>query len=195
MGNRKFYFWVYVFIVGVMRVYVYRDVLVFFVSKEYFFFFEMGVEGLEGYLMNMCLQGELEYNDFVCWFWDLSVDDLLDGQKERIWEQVRSVMGEVFEVVVREMMVYFQLLEQGFEVWGVDFLVDGKENVWLLEVNSFLDFKQMGRLMGVVEGFWRGVVDRVVRLFVMGEEGEEVKGMELVREVDLGRRFQSWGVR
>lgn len=189
MGNRKFHLRVYALTVGAMRVYVYRDVLALFASKGYSFPPEMGVEGLEGHLTNTCLQSEPEYNDSVRRFWDLSVDDLPDGQKERIWEQVRSVTGEVFEAAAREMMVHFQPLEQGFEVWGVDFLVDGKENVWLLEVNSFPDFKQTGRLTGVVEGFWRGVVDRAVRPFVTGEEGEEVKGMELVREVDLGRRF------
>ncbi|KAK4677066.1 hypothetical protein QC764_0066920 [Podospora pseudoanserina] len=189
MGNRKFHLRVYALTVGAMRVYVYRDVLALFASKGYSFPPEMGVEGLEGHLTNTCLQGEPEYNDSVRRFWDLSADDLPDGQKERIWEQVRSVTGEVFEAAAREMMVHFQPLEQGFEVWGVDFLVDGKENVWLLEVNSFPDFKQTGRLTGVVEGFWRGVVDRAVRPFVTGKEGEEVKGMELVREVDLGRRF------
>ena len=62
----------------------------------------------------------------------------------------------------------------------------------MLEVNAFPDFKQTGGdLMGIVEGFWRGVMrEGVARFFgVDADRGEGEDGdMVLVREVDLGRR-------
>ncbi|KAK4176426.1 tubulin-tyrosine ligase [Triangularia setosa] len=193
LQNRKFHLRVYALTVGAMRVYVYKDILALFSSKPYQFPPSTDPEELDAHLTNTCLQSSPEYNDSVHRFWDLPSSELGDTKKENIWEQVKSVTGEVFEAAAREMMIHFQPLEQGFEVWGVDFLVDGEENVWLLEVNSFPDFKQTGRLTGVVEGFWRGVVREAVVPFVTGEgggKGDGEKGeMELVREVELGRRF------
>ncbi|KAK0742467.1 survival protein sure-like phosphatase/nucleotidase [Apiosordaria backusii] len=198
LQNRKFHLRVYALTVGAMKVYCYRDILALFSSKPYKFPPTTDPEELDAHLTNTCLQSSPEYNDSVHRFWDLPSSDLSGQQKENIWVQVQQVTGEVFEAAAREMMIHFQPLEQGFEVWGVDFLVDEKENVWLLEVNSFPDFKQTGRLTSVVEGFWKGVVGRAVVPFVLGEQnGEGGKGgtqkgegdMVLVREVELGRRF------
>ncbi|KAK4198615.1 tubulin-tyrosine ligase [Triangularia verruculosa] len=163
LNNRKFHLRVYALTVGAMNVYVYKDILALFSSKPYVFPPTTDPEDLDSHLTNTCLQTSPEYNDSVHRFWDLPSSDLADGKKEKIWEQVKAVTGEVFEAAAREMMIHFQPLEQGFEVWGVDFLVDAEEDVWLLEVNSFPDFKQTGRLTSVVEGFWRAVVETAVR--------------------------------
>ncbi|KAL2257517.1 hypothetical protein VTK26DRAFT_80 [Humicola hyalothermophila] len=128
-------------------------------------------------------------------FWSLPASDLAPEQKEAIFTRICAVTGELFEAAARAMTVHFQPLEQAFEVFGLDFLVDAAATPWLLEVNAFPDFKQTGaRLTGVVGGFWRGVVGRAVlgRLVAGGGagEGEGEDGMVLVRRVDLGRR---WG--
>lgn len=87
------------------------------------------------------------------------------------------------------MMIHFQTLPNAFEVFGLDFMVDQEGETWLLEVNSFPDFRQTGReLERVVGGFWEGVVGVGVAPF-FGLGGEEGNGdMVLVKEVDLGRR-------
>ncbi|KAK4190783.1 tubulin-tyrosine ligase [Podospora australis] len=205
MGNRKFHVRVYAVAVGSMQVYVYRDMLALFASKPYQApGMEDEGEDLEGHLTNTCLQSSPDYDEVVHRFWDLP--GLGEKQKGGIFKQICEVTGEVFEAAAREMMVHFQPLEGGFEAFGIDFLVSeeekegegGKEErVWLLEVNAFPDFKQTGKLTGVVGGFWEGVVKVAVEGFVNGEDnkkkemevGGEVGGMKLVRRVDLGRRF------
>ncbi|KAI9851940.1 MAG: hypothetical protein M1830_006839 [Pleopsidium flavum] len=92
-------------------------------------------------------------------------------------------------------------LPNAFEIFGVDFMVDEMGSAWLLEVNAFPDFAQTGEeLRGVVGGLWEGVVGVVVPgFFGIGgerkgssefEEGasEGVAGLEMVLDLDLGRR-------
>ncbi len=80
----------------------------------------------------------------------------------------------------------------------MDFLVDERAAVWLLEVNAFPDFAQTGDgLVGLVGGLWEAVVGRVVRGFFGGgygrgdcdgdEEGDGEVGLELVLDLDLRR--------
>ena len=100
--------------------------------------------------------------------------------------------GELFEGAARAMPVHFQTMPNAFEVYGLDFMVDEAGDVWLLEVNAFPDFKQTGgELKEVVAGFWKGVVRRGVRDWVMGTQGEKKEDEDQwvkVREIDLGRR-------
>ncbi|KAK4164503.1 tubulin-tyrosine ligase [Cladorrhinum sp. PSN259] len=201
--RRKFHIRVYVLCLGSMKVYVYRDMLALFAGKEYVPP-SFGTADLDSHLTNTCLQGEGGAKDAesVRRFWDLKDDDISQERLENIWRQICEVTGEVFEAAARGMMVHFQPLESGFEVFGLDFLVGGggrdgnDDTAYLLEVNAFPDFKQTGEgLTGVVGGFWEGVVSVAVKGFVQGgsnREGEEEKYkgmmMELVRDVDLGRR-------
>jgi len=112
--------------------------------------------------------------------------------KEDIWKQICSITGEIFEAAARGMMVHFQTMPNAFEVFGVDFLVDGEGRAWLLEVNAFPDFRQTGNeLRGLVGGLWEEVVGRVVGGF-FGIEGEGEKEGEgdlvCARRVELGRK-------
>lgn len=214
MDNRKFHIRTYVLCVGSMKVYVYRDMLALFAAKGYQppslpasspnddDASEGGGNGeaeetgldLEAHLTNTCLQhGQGEINNSVHRFW--SVPGLESAKAESIFEQICQVTGEIFEAAARGMMIHFQPLENGFEVYGLDFLVDDQGVPWLLEVNAFPDFKQTGGLKSVVSGFWEGVVRIAVGGLVgLVEGGESTKekeeGMVLVRDLDLGRR---WG--
>lgn len=91
-------------------------------------------------------------------------------------------------------MIHFQTLPNAFEVFGLDWLVDARGTVWLLEVNAFPDFAQTGKgLSGVVGGVWEGVVGVGVAGFFEGMDGgvegeEERWGMKRVLDLDLGRR-------
>ncbi|KAM7197357.1 tubulin-tyrosine ligase [Rhypophila sp. PSN 637] len=205
MDKRKFHIRTYVLCVGALKVYVYGDMLALFAGKPY----EaptLALSGeeeervdnvdLEAHLTNTCLQhGQGEVNDSVHRFWD--VPGLDRNKAESIFEQICQVTGEVFEAAARGMMVHFQPMENGFEVFGLDFLVDAEGRPWLLEVNAFPDFKQTGGLKSVVGGFWEEVVRLAVGGFVgrSEEEGagettkEEKHDMVLVRDLDLGRRW------
>ena len=211
LQNRKFHIRVYVLAVGALKVYVYKDMLALFAGVPYVSPTAPSSSeeelDLSAHLTNTCLQTYLSPNaaeNSVHRFWDLpslSPTHFPESKAQDIWDQICEVTGELFEAAAREMMIHFQPMEQAFEVYGLDFLVDaaddsnGKNTAWLLEVNAFPDFKQTGELKGVVGGFWEGVVREAVGGFVGvgkegvdGKEGDDEK-MRLVREVDLGRRW------
>lgn len=205
VDGRKFHVRVYVLAVGSMKVYVYRDMLALFASKNYVP--PGGAEGddeevdLDAHLTNTCLQGEdtAAKANSVRRFWEI---ELPEGAADRVFEQICAVTGELFEAAARGMMVHFQPLESAFEVYGLDFLVDAAGTAWLLEVNAFPDFKQTGDLTELVAGFWAGVLRLAVLPFARGGSGDDVDhvagreekveaDMVLVRDVDLGRRWGS----
>ena len=158
MGGRKFHVRVYVLCVGSMKVYVYGDMLALFAAGVYKVPGEEdgGEIDLDAHLTNTCLQHEkgMEAGDSVKRFWELVGLGMEEEMAEGVWKQICEVTGEVFEAAARGMMVHFQPLENAFEVFGLDFLVDEEGTPWLLEVNAFPDFKQTGDLKGVVGGFW-----------------------------------------
>ncbi|KAL8392879.1 hypothetical protein RB595_002898 [Gaeumannomyces hyphopodioides] len=125
--------------------------------------------------------------------------------KDSIFAQICDVTGATFEAAARGMMMHFQPLPNAFEVFGVDFLIDARGGAWLLEVNSFPDFKQTGDdLRDVVAGLWEGVVRLAVVPFVSSPSPSSSEApsslpaagasgggdMVLVKDIDLGRR---WG--
>ncbi|KAH9885532.1 5'/3'-nucleotidase sure [Xylariomycetidae sp. FL2044] len=116
--------------------------------------------------------------------------------KTSIFHQICAVTGEVFEAAARGMRMHFSPLPNAFEVFGLDFLVDARGKVWLLEVNSFPDFRQTGdELSELVLGLWEGVLEKgFLRRRAAGkgdgererEKEEEEEKMVHVRRVDLG---------
>ena len=80
-------------------------------------------------------------------FWNLNLDDSdLNSNKSKlnsIFAQIKDCVGELFECLFYEPTV-FQPLENAFELYGFDFLVDQNLNCFFLEANSFPDFKQTG---------------------------------------------------
>lgn len=210
LSNRKFHIRVYVLAIGALKVYVYKDMLALFAGVPYTSPITSStteeVEAkeldLSAHLTNTCLQTYTSPNaaeNSVHRFWDLpslSPTHFPQSKAENIWDQICEVTGDLFEAAARGMMIHFQPMEQAFEVYGLDFLVDaddesGRNTAWLLEVNAFPDFKQTGELKGVVGGFWEGVVREAVGGFVgvKKADGVEDEKMRLVREVDLGRRW------
>ncbi|KAI1354650.1 survival protein sure-like phosphatase/nucleotidase [Xylaria sp. FL0043] len=227
--DRKFHIRTYVACVGGLDVYVYRRMLALFAGKPYVaprysassgFSNETqnhapnsGDIDLEAHLTNTCLQRSVAENT-VQPFWDLplsssssssSSSSTESGEKDaktHIFDQICAITGEVFEAAARSMQMHFRPLENAFEIFGLDFLVDAKGCVYLLEVNAFPDFRQTGdELRGIVAGLWREVLGRAVGGFFGGgfgrdrdrgrergrERGEESEQLVLVRRVDLGR--------
>lgn len=201
--NRKFHIRTYVLCAGAMRVYVCREMLALFAGKPYSPPWERTTTSsslsgnindddgyLDAHLTNTCLQGPRADAISVQRFWAL--DDMSAQVKADVFGQICEVTGELFEAAARGMAVHFQPLPFAFEAYGLDFLVGGDGNIWLLEVNAFPDFRQTGEGLRdtVVAEFWRGAVRWGVGPWVGVEEegkgGDD--GMVLVREVDLGRR-------
>lgn len=192
--NKKFHIRAYVLAIGGLKVYVYRQMLALFAAKRYLPPWEESSD-LAGHLTNTCLQtGEREGS--VKLFWELE-KDISNGRQalEMMWENVKDIVSEVWEAAARGMRVHFQTLPNAFEIFGVDFLVDADMNVFLLEVNSYPDFKQTGEeLSQVIDGLFDGVVWEAVKPFFNenpNEKGWEETGVtndDMVRvlDIDLG---------
>ncbi|KAI0129477.1 5'/3'-nucleotidase sure [Xylariales sp. AK1849] len=207
--SRKFHIRTYVLCVGILDVYVYREMLALFAGKPYVAPWEDGGEDLEAHLTNTCLQRSVT-DGTVRKFWDIDLPSASSTtnspSKDRIFDQICSITGDVFEAATRGMMMHFQPLPNAFEVYGVDFLVDAKGTAWLLEINAFPDFKQTGdELQGLVAELWECVLSLSVGRFFPdqmragsdaarskedGEISSDAQNMVHVRNVDLGRR---WG--
>ncbi|KAI0514932.1 survival protein sure-like phosphatase/nucleotidase [Xylaria bambusicola] len=217
--DRKFHIRTYVACVGGLDVYVYRHMLALFAAKPYVpprysppqqdqGHEESSLSGgnidLEAHLTNTCLQRSVAENT-VQLFWDLPLSDLPSSSsvgeeeggskgrdaKTHIFEQICDLTGEVFEAAARTMQMHFRPLENAFEIFGLDFLVDAAGDVYLLEVNAFPDFRQTGdELRDVVAGLWKEVLGRAVGGFFGGRGGSgrdgEAGDLVLVRQVDLG---------
>ncbi|SPO05052.1 related to pig tubulin-tyrosine ligase [Cephalotrichum gorgonifer] len=185
VDNRKFHIRTYVLCVGRLKVYVYKPMLALFASKDYAAPWESG--DLETHLTNTCLQSEPS-DSSVRLFESLPLDDAL---KRSVEEQIREVTGDLFESAACSMPIHFQPQGNAFEIYGLDFLVDGEGKAWVLEVNAFPDFKQTGaELRGLVRGMW----EESLRLAVGSFFGVEAKGsasgdMVLVRNVELGSQW------
>lgn len=201
--NRKFHIRSYVLAVGALSVYVYKEMLALFAPESYT---EPGsvasvmstntVADPRAHLTNTCLQDGSREGSVVP-FWDLPCTTLTCHRtwKLSVYKQICAATGTLFEAAAREQMIHFQTLENAFEVFGVDWMVDERGTAWLLEVNAFPDFKQSGdELKSVVQRLW----DRVIGIAVKGffyptkDNGEEKEGerypMTKVLDIDLGRR-------
>ncbi|BCS22664.1 putative acid phosphatase [Aspergillus puulaauensis] len=206
LNNRKFHIRTYVLATGALKVYVFKEMLALFASKQYVSptssseDSEDPVADLTRHLTNTCFQDKsVPESETVRRFWNLPYDPLPNSKlsptwKEDIYEQICSVTGELFTAAARGMMIHFQTVPNAFEVFGVDFLVDEGGSVWLLEVNAFPDFGQTGEELRdiVVGGLFGGVVDVAVDEFFGGDgekkNGQGDNGMRLVADLDLGRK-------
>ncbi len=203
--NHKFHIRTYVLAVGALKIYVYKPMLALFAAAPYLPPWES--QDLRIHLTNTCLQGTHILEGSVRLFWDL--EDFITvphpspsnnpkdrtGQsttwKDDVWQQICVITAETFEAASRVSSVHFQPLPNAFEIFGLDFLVDGSGRAWLLEVNAFPDFQQTGEeLKEIVEGLFEEVVGVAVVPFFCGGEGAKsgTERMRLVLDLDLGRR-------
>ncbi|KAK2750976.1 hypothetical protein FQN57_000051 [Myotisia sp. PD_48] len=199
-SNRKFHIRVYVLAIGSLKVYVFKEMLALFANREYAPPWanerdgeEEQVEDEEDYLSrhltNTCLQtssvGETAHmtnqnfaSENVQRFWNLDdIDTSLEpGWKERVYDQICAVTGEVFHAAAMGMMVHFQTLPNAFEIFGVDFLVDAAGTVWLLELNAFPDFRQTGEELKreVVGKLFSTVMETAVKPFFFGPSSDDI---------------------
>jgi hypothetical protein len=191
-GNRKFHIRTYVLSVGALKVYVYRPMLALFAAQPYAPPWEQS--DLKAHLTNTCLQDTGNREGAVHSFWDLDgTVPVINSEdwKNDVFKQICSVTGELFLAAAKNNAVHFQPLPNAFELFGLDYLVDGSGSAFLLEVNAFPDFKQTGSaLKALVAGLFDEVVDVAIKPF-FGIEGGKPDGTERMRKVldiDLGKR-------
>lgn len=173
-GNKKFHFRVYVLANGNIEVFVYDRILTLFAASEYSSPVDDNEEeiGMFGHLTNTCLQGEAAIGnnsvvEFKC------LQGLTDEQKQYIFEQICEVVGEVFKAAVSVDKMNFQPLKNAFEIYGLDFIVNEKLEVQLLEINAFPDFRQTGDgLKGLINQLFDGVIRYSVVPFFQGTAPE-----------------------
>ncbi|KAF3927700.1 hypothetical protein ABW21_db0204383 [Orbilia brochopaga] len=204
MPARKFHVRTYILAVGALAVYVYRPMLALFAATAYTHPSHQHTSSttptdsenssdpvdvdLTAHLTNTCLQNGA-HDGAVLPFWSLPTTHLVSENTLETWfDEICSVTGELFRAAVGGGRVHFQPVPNGFEIFGVDFLVGEDGKVWLLEVNAFPDFKQTGEeLRGLVGGLFEEVV-RVAGGFFEGavegrgeKEGDErmVKVLEM----------------
>ena len=192
-GNRKFHIRVYVLAVGALKVYVFREMLALFAAKPYCpppRNMDDEVIDLGAHLTNTCFQDESTHESLVYRFWELHETALGNDWKHEVWGQICNVTGEVFEAAAREQIVHFQTLPNAFEIFGVDFLVDAKLNVWLMELNAYPDFKQTGDVLRdvVVGGLFEEVIKIAVEPFFASTSSRNgTERMRLVKDFNMGR--------
>lgn len=190
-GKRKFHVRTYVLAAGALKVYVYRDMLALFAAKAYqspFHTKDTDVLDLAQHLTNTCFQDEATKSLSVYRFWDLESPGMQADWKDNAFRQICDITGEVFEAAAREQMIHFQAVPNGFEIFGVDFLIDKDINVWLLELNAYPDFKQTGLGLqdAVVGGLFQEVTKAAIAPFFGSAETHSSR-MPMVRSINLGR--------
>jgi tubulin--tyrosine ligase len=175
-SDRKFHIRTYVIAAGALRVYVYSHMLALFASETYSppWSSDAGNSSAEGsdllqrmrnvHLTNTCVQRSGnnhhidENNVFL-----LSKLPLSTSAHDSIQKQIQDTTSELFRAAAAS-PTDFQALPNAFEVFGVDFIVDEANNVWLLEVNAFPDFAQTGEELKnlVVKGLWKEIADVII---------------------------------
>ncbi|KAG7193692.1 uncharacterized protein KQ657_000379 [Scheffersomyces spartinae] len=185
--NKKFHLRVYVVCQGDLKVYVYRNILALFADTPFQLpsasdhsEIESDVIDLAGHLTNTCLQ-ELEA-PLVVPFWELN--GLSRTQQETVFQQVCTVVGELFEAATSVDKMNFQPMQNALEIYGIDFLVDATGRPTLLEVNAYPDFKQTGdELKPLIATLFESVATKVVEPLVHGLKESNTSSL-LVKVLD-----------
>ena len=165
-GRKKFHLRTYVVAQGDLNVFVYKHILALFADQEYPDATNQEDEEqieMGGHLTNTCLQAESDI--LVVPFWKLN--GLNQTQKDQIYNQVLEITKEVYQAAASVDKLNFQPLENAVEFFGVDFLVDENLDVYLLEVNSYPDFKQTGEdLKDIITELFDATVKTVIHPMV-----------------------------
>ncbi|RUP16260.1 tubulin-tyrosine ligase family-domain-containing protein [Jimgerdemannia flammicorona] len=183
-NRRKFHIRAYVLAVSNIRVYLYRDMLALFALNPY------SVTDLHdklAHLTNTCLQTDqtaFEEDESVRLFWDLEQKGLTGPELEGMFEQMKQILADTFDACAGEMTT-FQAMPNAFELFGFDFLMDEDRKVYLLEANSFPDFKQTGaRLKHVIDNLFNETLCVAVKPFFANDDEKDIPLDRFVKVFD-----------
>ncbi|KAK6354759.1 hypothetical protein TWF696_003896 [Orbilia brochopaga] len=191
---RKFHIRTYILAVGALTVYVYRPMLALFAAQPYSHpghtsspgTFDATTADLSAHLTNTCLQSGA-HDGAVLPFWSLPTTHAVETGTLNSWfDEICRITGELFRAAVGGGRVHFQPVPNGFEIFGVDFLIGEDGGVGLLEVNVFPDFKQTGEeLSSLVGGLFEEVVGVAAQGFFGGGEGGSGRLVKVL-EMEVG---------
>lgn len=142
---KKFHIRAYVLAVSSLQVFVNKELLALFASTPYSapngLLVNRNDSELLAHLSNTCLQSE-KSDENVHSFWSLAGWKtpqghlITDVDLDKIYKDICTTTGEVFEAAATTQAIHFQTLPNAFEIFGMDFLVNEGMEVSLLEVNS-----------------------------------------------------------
>lgn len=185
--RRKFHIRSYVICFGRMEVYLYMHMLALFALNHYPKQFGeipsqsccWTEEDMLAHLTNTCLQvsnSNFSEKQSVNLFSDLAeADENLKTHYSDIISQMEKILQDIFDAMAHEPTL-FQPIDNAFEIYGIDFLIDENYKVWYLEANAFPDFAQTGDQLGdkVVGGLFKNLF----RLLGQKERNETFKQQE-----------------
>ena len=145
---------------GNLRIHVYDGILALFASLAY----DRDRSSYDRlrHITNTCAQTDssLEEDDLVKEFF--SLEGMTDAVRAEIFEQIKSIVAEIFTGLHSEMTI-FQPLKNAFEIYGFDFLLDENNRVYFLEANAYPDFKQTGDALSfLIKELFQNVVQSIV---------------------------------
>ena len=174
MNGHKFHLRVYVLCVGALRVFVFEKILILIAAHKYDL---NDTENIFSHLTNTARSAEDVHFDekkFV-----KTLDDLpeylmkekpeIAKNKEdankiitQIKDDIHKITNELFNAFENEYTV-FSPMNNCFEIFGLDFMIDQDLQVSLLEVNPGPDFQQTGgKLKIVIEDLWEQTLEIVL---------------------------------
>jgi len=160
LDGRKFHLRVFMLITGSIRAYIAPDFLSIFSLEKYD---GAHLDDTRAHLTNIAHQQVLSEDDqHRCMrLFSETMQDMVDAghvtdleeaarRVDQVKDRVYDIMAKVTEAVSSELT--FQTVPHGFELFGLDFMLDPEWNVWLLEANAEPDLSKAGdRLQGVID--------------------------------------------
>lgn len=188
--GHKFHLRVYILCIGALKVYVFENVLMLLAAHKYKL---DDLDDIYRHLTNTARSAEntdFDESKFILLLDDLayiiyqqncskySYNEALEIV-EKIRIDIRMIVKDLFSAFENEYTI-FSPMSNCFELFGLDFLVDGDFNVTLLEVNPGPDFKQTGnRLRKVIVELWEQTISLVI------DKSNESKDFTLVYDNEL----------
>ncbi|KAK4183650.1 tubulin-tyrosine ligase family-domain-containing protein [Podospora australis] len=180
--GKKWHVRAYALSVGRLKVHVFRELLALLACENYQPPWEN--PSLRSSLTNTALQDEDEFteNESMRDFWSTAVpEDLIPSLgknwKDNVWDQICEVTGDLFRAAAHTMADKFTTVDKCFELFAVDYLVDTKGQIWLLEVNETPAFYNHGKAGPLALRLMESVV--AVTLEHMGKVSEEKDDAEV----------------
>jgi tubulin--tyrosine ligase len=162
-----------------ITVYVYKEVLILCSASRYNW---RDTSDLASHITNTCYQHEMQQqlrvdfdeSKYVLTWEDFQVKLIQDGTVRneaeacsitlKVLNDIYLITRDLFAAYVGQYSV-FTPLHGCFEHYGLDFLVDEKFNVYLLEVNPGPDFRQTGKGLSnfIIGGLMSDTIDIALR--------------------------------
>lgn len=169
LNGKKFHIRAYVLAIGRLQVFVYRELLALIASEVYRQPWDNTT--LKSSLTNSSLQPEDIQSGSARSFWSFIPDDILPGDwKEDVFRQICQISAEVFRAASQTATGGLVLLPGCFELFALDFLIDTKGSVWLLEVNGGPAIPKEGEAGLLALGLFESITSITMRKLTQGNE-------------------------